>query len=120
MNIQLFFAIIGALCSFGIVIMLLALVLFWSERHTSDTFGDGPPDVAAPGSVLCVFCTHKNHPPYLCGFSTNPGACACAGAPSIDEVAAAWARACADVEDVGGVRDRARADKDKPRYRVDV
>ena len=102
MNIQLFFAIIGALCSFGIVIMLLALVLFWSERHTSDTFGDGPPDVAAPGSVLCVFCTHKNHPPYLCGAGARfepENRCACAGAPPIDEVAAAWTRACADVDE---------------------
>jgi hypothetical protein len=96
-TVQMFFATIGALCSLGIVIMLLALVLFWSERHVPDAFGDGPPDIAAPGSVLCVFCTHPNHPPYLCR-AAGAGSCACAGAPPIDDVAAAWTRACADVE----------------------
>jgi hypothetical protein len=99
MSAEFIFAVIGVLCSFGIVIACLALAVFFWERHVPDTFGDGPPDVAAPGSVLCVFCTHPNHAPYLCGFSTNPGACACAGAPGIDEVAAAWTRACADVDE---------------------
>ena len=99
MSAEFIFAVIGVLCSFGIVIMGLALAVFFWERHVPEAFGDGPPDVAAPGSVLCVFCTHKNHPPYLCRFRVDAGSCACAGAPSIDEVAAAWARACADVEE---------------------
>jgi hypothetical protein len=101
MSAEFIFAVIGVLCSFGIVIMGLALAVFFWERHTPDTFGDGPPDVAAPGSVLCVFCTHKNHPPYLCGAGARfepENRCACAGAPSIDEVAAAWAASCAAVD----------------------
>ena len=98
MSAEFIFAVIGVLCSFGIVIMGLALAVFFWERHVPEAFGDGPPDVAAPGSVLCVFCNHKNHPPYLCGCGTGTCACACAGAPSIDEVAAAWAASCAAVD----------------------
>jgi hypothetical protein len=98
MSAEFIFAVIGVLCSFGIVIMCLALTVFFWERHVPDTFGDGPPDVAAPGSVLCVFCNHKNHPPYLCR-AAGAGSCACAGAPPIDDVAAAWARACAEFDE---------------------
>ncbi len=97
-TVQLFFAIIGALCSFGIVIMLLALVLFWSERHAPDTFGDGSPDANAERFPLCIFCGHPRHAAYLCR-AAGAGACACRGDPGADEVAAAWERACSEFDE---------------------
>ena len=108
-GIGLVFAIIGVLCSFGIVIMGLALAVFWHERRIPDTFGDGPPDANAV-HLLCIFCGHGKHAPYLCR-AAGAGACACAGDPGADDVAAAWARACADVEEHPGEHPMLRRDQ---------
>ena|ERR1017187_2164374 len=99
MSAEFIFACIGVLCSVGIVLMCIALAVFHHERHVPDTFGDGPPDANAANNFgFCVFCDHNIHPPFSCR-GGGVGACACGGTPPIDEIAAAWASACADLDE---------------------